>query len=185
MSSVAREKRKPGKKPQALQPVRQFVAHGLTALQYAFVVAYVRNGGNVALAAREAGYGGEYRNQISSAAVSEAIRREQARVIGSELGTIAIGTLRNILLDESARNSDRLTAVRLSFEAARFIGRAADNQARAIIPVAEMTAGQLDEMLADAARTLATLRNEARTIDGAASNSISEAQGEESTAPQG
>src|SRR5262245_38027389 len=67
----------------------------LSEQQQAFTVAFVRNGGNASAAAKEAGYAEP--SQIAYALmrvpmVLLAIRAEQARVIGADLATVAIGT---------------------------------------------------------------------------------------------
>jgi hypothetical protein len=132
------------------------------------LIAYVQNGGNGTTAAQEAKYPGHHSALLRSSAVIAAIRQEQARVICGELGSIAIGTIRDVMRDPAARNSDRLTAARLAFEAARFIGRAATPEAAARDkPVAEMTAAELDTLISETQRALQQVRTEARTIEHA------------------
>jgi hypothetical protein len=137
--------------------------------QRAFVRAYVMSGGNAAFARQASGLSAHASTFLRSATISAAIRAEQAAVISGELASIAIGTLRDIMRDSQARNSDRVAAARLSLEAARWIGRAAPQDTNtANKPIAEMTAAELDSLISDTQRALQAVRNESRTIDATA-----------------
>jgi len=150
--------------------VQKALRSELSDMQAAFVVAYVVNGANGTAAAREAGYPNDRmdaRRLLGSPMILAAIRLEQARVIGAELSTIAIGTLRKVMLDDNARNADRVNASRLALEAARWIGRGmSEDRNTHERPLSELSAAELDAVISDTQRSLASLRQELRTIDG-------------------
>lgn len=91
---------------------------------------------------------------------------QQARVIGGELGSLVVVELRKIILDYSNRTSDRVAALRIAAEMARFIGR---GQREGEIgsahdkPLVEMSLDELDALIADSQRALDAVRRERPT----------------------
>jgi hypothetical protein len=89
----------------------------LTPQQSAFAHHYVTNGGNAAKAARAAGYSAKSAREIGHALIHknhvvDAIRDEQKRLLSGELATIALNTLKSVMLDKAAPTGARVDAAK-------------------------------------------------------------------------
>lgn len=107
----------------------------LTEQQAAFVAAYVAGGGNATEAVKAAGYSQTSARQIGSTLlgkphVAEAIRREQQRVIESELASKAVGVLRQLINDETASHKVRLDTAKTILDRAGHIAPKAEDRAK-------------------------------------------------------
>ena len=125
----------------------------LTDMQTAFVVAFVFNGGNATQAAKKAGYSAhsarvQAQILLAKPHVLAAIHVEQARVIGGELATLAVGVVRNILKDKTASKAVRLDAAKVALSLAGHVApkapEAIDNKDK---PVSEMTVEELEDFI--------------------------------------
>ena len=91
----------------------------LTGLQAEFVRHLVLEGCSQTEAARRAGYadpGPRAYELIRKPHVQDAILAEQRRVINGDLANVALRTLRNVMEDETAPASARVSAARTSLE---------------------------------------------------------------------
>lgn len=144
-------------------------AAGLTETQSQFVREYVKNGGNASAAAVAAGYSKDRSRQAGwelsrSKKVIEAVKVEQARYISGELSNVALGTLGNIMRDETAPAAARVQASRWVLEAAGHGLPAAALAARlgmdgADKPLSEFSLADLEEMTKRAADSLDRMRS--------------------------
>ena len=147
-------------------------ARNLNALndqQAAFVREYVKNGGNGTAAAIAAGYGKERATQTAydltrHEKITNAIKSQQARYISGELSNVALGTLSNIMRDETAPAAARVQASRWVLEAAGHGLPAAALAARlgmdgADKPLSEFSLADLEEMTRRAADSLDRMRS--------------------------
>jgi phage terminase small subunit len=121
-----------------------------TEMQQAFAVAYVANGGNASEAAKTAGYSAVSARQQGSALLDKphvvaAIHAEQARLIGTELATLAVGVVRGILEDANAHPKLRLDAAKTVLDRAGHIApRSAELDAGLSKPMNEMSVPELE-----------------------------------------
>jgi hypothetical protein len=152
---------------------------GLTETQSQFVREYVKNGGNASAAAVSAGYSKERSRQAGwelsrNQKIIEAVKMEQARYISGELSNVALGTLGNIMKDETAPAAARVQASRWVLEAAGHGLPAAALAARlgmdgADKPLSEFSLADLEEMTKRAAESLDRMRSvNAPTIEAEA-----------------
>jgi len=152
---------------------------GLTETQSQFVREYVKNGGNASAAAVAAGYSKDRSRQAGwelsrSVKVIEAVKMEQARYISGELSNVALGTLGNIMRDETAPAAARVQASRWVLEAAGHGLPAAALAARlgmdgADKPLSEFSLADLEEMTRRASESLDRMRSvNAPTIEAEA-----------------
>lgn len=141
----------------------------LNETQAQFVRAYVKNGGNASAAAVEAGYSKDRSRQAGwelsrKPKIIEAVKVEQARYISGELSNVALGTLGNIMKDETAPAAARVQASRWVLEAAGHGLPAAALAARlgmdgADKPLSEFSLADLEEMTKRAAESLERMRS--------------------------
>jgi hypothetical protein len=141
---------------------------GLTETQAQFVRAFVKNGGNASAAAVEAGYSKERArftgyDLTRNPKIIEAVKMEQARYISGELSNVALGTLGNIMRDETAPAAARVQASRWVLEAAGHGLPAAALAARLGMdgtdkPLSEFSLADLEEMTKRAAESLDRMR---------------------------
>lgn len=121
----------------------------LTLKQRAFVTILVRQGCNPTQAARQAGYVepkvASY-DLLRTPHIQEAIRQERARYVSGDLANIATGTLRAIMIDESAPASARVAAARTALELAGELGSSKRDD-HDDGPLSEMTADQLAQLI--------------------------------------
>jgi hypothetical protein len=148
----------------------------LNEAQATFVREYVRNGGNATAAALIAGYSKDRARNTGwhltrHPKISEAIKKEQIRYITGELANVALGTLGNIMRDETAPAAARVQASRWVLEAAGHGLPAAALAARLGMdgqdkPLSEFSLADLEEMTRRAAESLDRIRSvNAPTID--------------------
>jgi hypothetical protein len=152
--------------PPARKPAREH--RGITDQQAEFVAAYVKNGGNATQAAISAGYGKERAPKtgwdlVRKPRVLDAIKLQQSRYISGELANVALGTLSNIMRDETAPAAARVQASRWVLEAAGHGLPAAALAARlgmsdADKPLSEFSLADLEDMTRRAAESLDRLR---------------------------
>jgi hypothetical protein len=143
--------------------------HALTDQQAEFVRHYVRNGGNGSAAAIAAGYGKERAPKTAydltrNEKILNAIKSQQARYISGELSNVALGTLGNIMKDETAPAAARVQASRWVLEAAGHGLPAAALAARLGMdgtdkPLSEFSLADLEEMTKRAAESLDRMRS--------------------------
>ena len=122
--------------------------------QAAFVNEYVATGGNGSEAARRAGYSKKSASQAAYQLLQKphilvAIHAEQARQIDGEIATLAVGVLRGILKDKTAKDSVRLDAAKIGLALAGHVAPKApepepDKGAR---PMTEWSAAELEEFI--------------------------------------
>jgi hypothetical protein len=147
--------------------------------QAAFVREYVRNGGNGSAAAIVAGYKKDRARNTAwelcqKPKILEAIKLQQARYLSGELSNVALGTLGNIMRDETAPAAARVQASRWVLEAAGHGLPAAALAARlgmdgADKPLSEFSLADLEEMTKRAAESLERMRSvNAPTIEAEA-----------------
>jgi len=146
-----------------------------TENQAAFAVAYVANGGNGTEAAKAAGYSPQTARQqaaslLNKPHVRDAIHAEQARTMGTELASAAVGRLRQIINDQSAHPKIVLDAAKTILDRAGHVApKAAEPEPPARKPLAEMSVQELEEFIRrgretqaqDAARQAAAAGNAA------------------------
>lgn len=148
----------------------QFVASrkaSLTEQQAAFVRAYVRNGGNVGEAGKLAGYSTSGAHAtFRSPAIIEAIRQEQARIVGCEVGSASIAVCLSIMRDPGARNADKVAAARLGMEAARLIRTKEAPTGLGTKALGDMSLDELEAFIAGGNAALAA-KTAPKVIEGA------------------
>jgi phage terminase small subunit len=121
--------------------------------QAIFIHEYVCGGGNASKAAREAGYSeksaGQYAHELlQKPHIQAAIHAEQARQIGGELASMAVGVIRNILKDTSAANSVRLDAAKTALHIAGHVApKAAEPPENKDKALSDMTADELESFI--------------------------------------
>ena len=143
--------------------------HALTDQQAEFVRQYVKNGGNGSAAAIVAGYGKERAAKTAydlsrNPKIIDAIKLQQSRYISGELSNVALGTLGNIMKDETAPAAARVQASRWVLEAAGHGLPAAALAARlgmsdADKPLSEFSLADLEEMTRRASESLERMRS--------------------------
>jgi hypothetical protein len=146
---------------------RFLATDNLTDKQSAFVRAYVRNGGNAEAAARAAGYGDRARgyDALRNPKVIDAVRRERQRYIDGELASIAAGTMKALMVDESTPAATKYQAAKWCLEQAghnsqQIQGLIADDR-----PMQEWTLDQLQAFISAGAAVLADVADKRRAID--------------------
>ena len=142
--------------------------NALTDQQAHFVREYVKNGGNGSAAAIAAGYAKDRAVQTAydltkREKITNAIKLQQSRYINGELSNVALGTLSNIMRDETAPAAARVQASRWVLEAAGHGLPAAALAARlgmdgADKPLSEFSLADLEEMTRRAAESLDRMR---------------------------
>ncbi len=122
--------------------------------QAVFVREYVSNGGNGSEAARLAGYSeksaGKYAYELlQKPHVLFAVHAEQARVIGSEAATLAVGVIVGILKDEDAKSSVRLDAAKAALALAGHVAPKAPEPVDdpSDYPMSEWSAAELEDFI--------------------------------------
>jgi hypothetical protein len=143
-------------------------ANALTDQQAHFVREYVKNGGNGSAAAIAAGYAKDRAPKTAydltrHEKILNAIKLQQARYISGELSNVALGTLSNIMRDETAPAAARVQASRWVLEAAGHGLPAAALAARLGMdgsdkPLSEFSLADLEEMTRRAAESLERMR---------------------------
>ncbi len=122
--------------------------------QAVFVREYVSNGGNGSKAARLAEYSeksaGKYAYELlQKPHILVAIHAEQARVIGSEAATLAVGVIVGLLKDKGAKDSVRLDAAKAALALAGHVAPKAPElkDDPSDYPMSEWTAAELEEFI--------------------------------------
>jgi hypothetical protein len=148
----------------------------ITEQQSLFVRNYVSGGGKGAEAARAAGYSTKSAREIASqllhkSHVVDAIRDEQRRLLSGELATIALGVLKEVMLDKAAPLGARVDACKAVLDRGGLAsaGRAAE------IPgtgggkaLSDMTVDELDLFIQQGSAAVSNIRD-ARALPGHAS----------------
>jgi hypothetical protein len=131
--------------------------------QVAFAEAYVAGSGSATQAAIAAGYSSVSARQTASRLlatphVQEAIRREQRRVLGNRLASKALGVLEKILDDDGAPAGVRVDAAKTILDRAGMAAyRTAEPVEQGDLPLAQMTAAELERMARGIQHKLARL----------------------------
>lgn len=156
---------------EALFPAKKTARNpnALTDQQAEFVRQYVKNGGNGSAAAIAAGYAKDRAAKTAydltrHQKILDAIKLQQSRYISGELSNVALGTLGNIMRDETAPAAARVQASRWVLEAAGHGLPAAALAARlgmdgADKPLSEFSLADLEEMTKRAAESLERMRS--------------------------
>lgn len=145
------------------------VANGqLTDLQAGFVKEFVRNGGNAAQAAKEAGYTRARPDQVGYELqrvphVQSAIQAEIRRSLSVDLAGLALGVVRGILEDKTMEPKIRLDAAKVALDRGGYVApKAADASTDGLRELHEMSVSELEAFLAKAKSSAA---NAAPVID--------------------
>lgn len=121
----------------------------LTSKQREFVRALVTLGDCPAAAARRAGYShpaGTAYALMRLPHVQIAVRQERARLFDGDLANVAAGTLRTIMMDDTAPAAARVSAARTVLEVTREIGRRQEDTPEDR-PLSEMSADELADLI--------------------------------------
>ncbi len=130
-----------------------------TEMQQAFAMSYVANGGNASEAAKSAGYSAVSARQQGSALLDKphvvaAIHAEQARLIGTDLATTAVGVVRSVLQGkpdtEVGKKLQADVAIKVLDRAGHVAPKAADVDVGPTKPMNEMTVQELEAFVARA-----------------------------------
>jgi len=123
-------------------------AQSLTSKQEKFVDYFVTSGCTQTEAARQAGYRfPQYEGYrlVRTPSVQSAIQQSRRRLYCGELSNVAVGTLREILVDSGAPASARVSAARTVLELAGDLGKR-DEQG-SVKPLSELTPDELSGMI--------------------------------------
>ena len=128
---------------------RSFRKNHLTEKQTSFVDYYVSERKSQTEAARLAGYPMPRQSAwrlLQSPRILEAIHQERQKVYQTDLANLAVGSLKQILIDQDAPAAARVSAARTALELAGDLGSYSKDLSESH-SFSEMTPGQLSKMI--------------------------------------
>lgn len=142
-----------------------------TALQEAFALHFVMNGGNGADAVRKAGFNTKHPNSIAHQLlnkrhVQEAIRQEQFKRLNGSLASLALSTLEGVMSDPEAPAGARVQAAVAVLERGGFSARNPVNLNQPPKDIHDMSNAELAEFISMSRRVLEQYEQTVKAVDG-------------------